>query len=287
MRKTARKCLVTGASGLIGTQVLKVLRDEWKVFAVTRRETDKQNKNIEFIKLDLSRKWNESILPRKIDTVIYLAQSEHFRDFPNHGRDIFNVNTLSVFKFLEYARKTKIKTFILASSGGVERLNLDRSRDMESGLRFYLSTKLYSEILARRYARFFNVIILRFFFVYGPGQRKDMLIPRLVSRVKKKQPIVLNGHNGIKINPAHVSDAARAVRKAIGLKGSHTIDIAGPKVYTIRKISGIIGRNLCESPVFKVKKRAMHRDITGSIKEMARLLDAPSVTFEKGVKSIL
>lgn len=287
MRKTVRKCIITGASGLIGTQVLEVLRDEWKVFSVTRRKAGKQNRNIEFIKLDLSRKWSADVLPRKVDAVIYLAQSGHFRDFPDHGINIFNVNTLSVLKFLEYARKAKVRTFILASSGGVESLNLNINRDMENGLKFYLSTKLCAEILAKQYARFFNVIILRFFFVYGPGQRKDMLIPRLVSRVKERQPIMLDGHNGIKINPTHVSDAARAVKKAIGLRGSHTIDIAGPKVYTIRKISGIIGERLSKSPVYKVRRGAVSRDIKGNIRAMARLLDAPSVTFEEGVKSIL
>ena len=62
----------------------------------------------------------------------------------------------------------------------------------------------------------FVVVILRFFFVYGPGQSNEMLIPRLVKSVREGQPIALDGLDGLRINPVYVEDAVRAVVSASG-----------------------------------------------------------------------
>jgi nucleoside-diphosphate-sugar epimerase len=58
-----------------------------------------------------------------------------------------------------------------------------------------------SEIIAENYAPYMNIVILRFFFVYGPRQNTTMLIPRLIRSIKEGNPIILQGSNGIRINP--------------------------------------------------------------------------------------
>src|SRR5690606_28137079 len=110
----------------------------------------------------------------------------------------------STLKLLDYARHQGARTFIYASSGGIynagshlcsEDANIYIGRD----LGFYINSKLCSEILIESYAEHMTVIILRFFFVYGPGQRTSMLIPRLVQSVYEGKIITLDGENGLHI----------------------------------------------------------------------------------------
>src|SRR4030042_288576 len=115
-------------------------------------------------------------LPKSIDAVIHLAQSEHFREFPMHAESIFKVNTASTLRLLEYARQAQVKIFVLASSGGIyghgdEGFREDQPIEAKDDLGFYLGTKLCAEIIAENYSSFMNIVILRFFFIYGPRQR--------------------------------------------------------------------------------------------------------------------
>ena len=195
------------------------------------------------------------LLPQRFDGVIHLAQSEYFRDFPEHSLDVFEVNTISTLRLLDYALKAGAKTFIYASSGGVYGYSDDGFTEdaeiMQRGdLGFYLGTKLCSEILSDCYTSLMNVLVLRFFFVYGPGQSKGMLIPRLVDRVKEGKLIVLQGSDGIRLNPTYVADAVSAICRSLVVEGSHKINVAGPEVLSMRAIGETIGQVLSKRPKF-------------------------------------
>ena len=47
-------------------------------------------------------------LPRSIDVVYHIAQSEFYREFPNSSEDIFNVNTLSTLKLAEWQQEKRV-----------------------------------------------------------------------------------------------------------------------------------------------------------------------------------
>ena len=169
-------------------------------------------------------------LPNEVDTIVYLAQSDHFRDFPDKSQDIFAVNAASVLQMLDYARESGVKRFIYASSGGVYGSSQDvlienTSLSINNKLGFYLSTKICAEALLENYIPYMSIIILRFFFVYGFGQRKDMLIPRLVDSVRQGEPIHLQGKEGFKLNPIYVVDAVHSIKKALLLNESYKIDL--------------------------------------------------------------
>lgn len=294
MESTAvKRCLITGASGLIGSQLITELCGDWEVHALSRhpRAMDEDGGVIGY-GIDLADAWDASVLPDRMDAVIYLAQSERFREFPEAAEEVFQVNTVSVLRLLEYARRAGARTFIFASSGGVygtgER---DFSEDLDisvSGdLGFYLSTKVCSEIVAANYTPFMSVVVLRFFFVYGPGQRRSMLIPRLIESVRQGTPIRLQGREGIRLNPTHVDDAVRATCRALELTGSHTINVGGPEVLTLRQIGDIIGRLAECEPVYEVDEEAVPRHLTGGIEKMSRLLCPPRVRFADGVSELI
>jgi len=289
-----KKYVVTGASGLIGSHLLKELNKEAKIFAVGRSDVIEHmsSSNVQYIKLDLARDARFDLLPQRVDGVIHLAQSEHFRDFPEHSVEVFEVNTVGTLRLLDYARKVGARTFIYASSGGVygysdDGFTEDTEIKQRGDLGFYLGTKLCSEILSDCYTSLMNVIVLRFFFVYGPGQRRSMLIPRLVDWVRQGKPIVLQGSDGIKLNPTYVSDAASAICRSLEVKGSHKINVAGPQVLSMREIGEIIGQVLSERPKFNLESDVEPLHLIGDITTMSRILGPPVVGFEEGIKTYL
>ena len=282
------RCLITGATGLIGRHVLALLGKRCEVHALVKDPAKVTSDEIHIIRCDLAREWNTERFPGVVDAVIHLAQSEHFREFPGFAEHIFNINTISTLKLLEYARKAKAKGFILASSGGIyghgeEGFREDQPISAKDDLGFYLGTKLCAEVLAENYTPYMNVIILRFFFVYGSGQRTTMLIPRLAKAVKEQQPIILHGKDGLRINPTYVTDAALAVCRSLELTKSHKINIGGPEVLSLREIGQQIGEVLHKDPVFEVNEHIPPHHLVGDIKKMTDFLGQPGVKFREGI----
>lgn len=283
-----KRCLITGSTGLIGRELMNLLREDWERYALVRNTSDAVSDGIHYIKCDLASDWNVKGFPESVDAVIHLAQSEHFREFPKHAESIFRVNTASTLHLLEYARQAQAKTFVLASSGGIyghgdEGFKEDQAIAAKGDLGFYLGTKLCVEVLAENYSPFMNIIILRFFFVYGPGQRSRLLIPRLVKAVKEERPIILHGKDGLKMNPTYVSDAASAVCHSLELKESQKINIGGPEILSLRQVGQEIGNILRKDPVFEVNEHIQPQHLVGDIKKMVHFLGEPLVKFKEGI----
>ncbi len=287
-----KKIIVTGASGLLGSHLIAELSEKCEVHALSRRTPGAYGSNVVWHAADLEKDFDYSILPDKADAMVYLAQSDYFRDFPQKAIDIFQVNTAQVLKALDFARESGIRTFIYASSGGVygfpeKGVAEDVTIPASGNLGFYLSSKLCAEILAENYAQFMNIVLLRFFFIYGAAQKRSMLIPRLVDNIRCGRPISLQGQDGIRINPVHVSDAARAIRSAFDLQGCHRINVAGPDILSLREICEIIGKKVGVAPIFEVNASASTGNLIGNTESMQKLLFPPTTHFSDGIDDLI
>jgi nucleoside-diphosphate-sugar epimerase len=287
-----KNILLTGASGLIGSAVLPLLLKEHAVTALVHRpeQFSFSHKQLTIIPADLGGDWDSAQLPERMDAVIHLAQSEHFREFPHKAALVFNTNTASTLRLLDYAQRAGVKHFVLASSGGIYGTGDQQFRESDEvvsrgDLGFYLGTKLCSEVLTENYASFFNVAILRFFFVYGAAQKRSMLMPRLVDAVLNGKPIILQQENGIRINPIHVSDAARAVEKALKLNESRKINVAGSEVMSLREIATAIGQQCGKTPVFEIQPNEP-KHLVADTTLMQQLLHVPEVKIATGLKEL-
>jgi nucleoside-diphosphate-sugar epimerase len=284
--------LVTGATGLVGSHLLPLFGPDQEIHILSRQAPPEAAAgNVVHHQLDLGGEFDPAVLPERVDGVVYLAQSDHFRDFPERALDIFEVNVASPLRLLDYARRAGARAFVSASSGGVygsgERgLSEDHFIPASGNLGFYLSTKLCGEILAENYAPYMNVALLRLFFAYGRGQKRSMLVPRLVDNIRAGNPINLQGRDGIRINPVHAGDAARAVRAALDLEGCARINVAGPDTVSIREIGEIIGAKVGRAPVFAVDETQVGQNLIGDIDKMSALLVAPERRFEDGVTEL-
>ncbi|MDP3699456.1 MAG: NAD(P)-dependent oxidoreductase [Hylemonella sp.] len=287
-----RKIIVTGASGLVGSHLVAALSHADEVHALSRSKIVPTNSNTTWHAVDLDSEVDYSSLPQDADALIYLAQSDHFRDFPAKALEIFQVNTVQVLRALDFARTTGIKNFVFASSGGVygfpeKGVSEDVTIPASGNLGFYLSTKLCAEILAENYAPFMDVVILRFFFVYGAGQKRSMLIPRLVDNIRDGKAITLQGEDGIRINPVHVSDAVRATQAALNLHGCHRINVAGPAVVSLREICYTIGSKVGVQPIFQINRSASPGNLIADTESMKKMLCAPDTKFADGIRDLI
>jgi nucleoside-diphosphate-sugar epimerase len=279
---------VTGATGLIGRHLASALASSGDDVVAIARRPDLTQAAVTWIVGDLTDAALPAALPQRVDAVVHLAQSAHFRDFPERADDIFAVNVASTARLLDWARRAGAQHFVHASSGGIYghggRGFAEDDAVAETGpLGYYLSSKHAAELLCEPYEECFSVGILRFFFVYGPGQRAGMLIPRLARSVAAGQAISLQGNDGLRCNPINVDDAVRAIMGALQLTRGARVNVAGPDVLTLREIGDALGRELGREPVFSIDAEAAPRDLVGRIERMTQLFGAPRVHFADGI----
>lgn len=284
-----KRVLLTGGTGLIGGKFINSLAGTAEIYAIGRRQP---MVNCHWLNQDLGREIDTTILPDQIDTIVYLAQSEHFREFPERATDVFEINVANVHRLLHWGYRAGVRRFILASSGGVYghgdvAFREDDAILSDGSLGFYLASKQCAEALAKSYSQKLIIVIVRFFFVYGPGQRSSMLIPRLVTAVKSGQSIQLHGVDGIRINPVYVDDAAAALLRCLTLEESQNINIAGHEIFTLRELVEIISAQVEVEPVFKVQHEVEPRNLVGDINKMSCLLGPPLTSFDVGVQHLI
>ncbi|KOA21035.1 dTDP-glucose 4,6-dehydratase [Clostridium homopropionicum DSM 5847] len=283
-----KRYLITGATGLIGRYILKLINIDSEIY-ILNRNSNEINQNIKTIQIDLEKDWDENLLPKNIDTVIHLAQSEHYRDFPDYSEKIFSVNTFSTLKLLEYSRRNNVKNFIYASSGSV--YNNVKS-ELESiyfnkEMSFYSATKICSEILCENYEKYMNIKTLRFFYVYGCNQKESMLIARLIYNIKNSIPIFISGDEGILINPIYAEDAAKAVLCAELLNKSEKINVGGMEILSLKYVADKIGEILNIKPKYVFNKDLLAENLTGDISKMIKILGEPQIPFNDGIRYVL
>lgn len=283
--------LVTGATGLLGFKLICLLAEKHDVTAIARkpptgtgtgtRTGTAAAANVRWLVHDLARPMLPADLPARVDVVVHLAQSRRFREFPTGAPDIFAVNVAATAALLDWAVAAGASQFILASTGGVYGPSREPHHEDEppaaSPPSFYAASKRAAEVLTTSYCSQFSVCVLRPFFIYGPGQDPGMLVPRLVERVRSGGTITLDGLDGMRFNPIHVSDAAAAVVAAIDHQSSSVVNIAGPEVISLRHAVSLIGACMGRPPHIESRTDVEPVDVVGDTSRMTALLGAPRI----------
>lgn len=283
--------LVTGANGLLGRQLCTELSEHHQVFALVHAQVENPVANVEYITKDLSLRVDVNSLPKNIDAVFHLAQSAFFRDFPGGTRDTFQVNTSSTLDLLEYCRIANGRQFFLASTGGVYGGQIGPISEAgslipPSDISFYFASKLASEMFSSTYRQVFDVTVLRFFFMYGPRQRQDMFLPRLIDRVKNGEGISISPEGGIRLNPIYVDDVAHLLKSFLGKQIPQTMNIGGPDIVSIREIAEQIGKLVSREPVWEIGIKSS--DIIADTSVMNRFLGEVKLTsINNGLEALI
>lgn len=207
------KILITGASGFIGSSLVRSLAEEHTVYGVVRKKKKfHDNPQVNFIEVDLSHKDFVKELPSGINTVIHLAQSSRYREFPDGVEDMIAINVNSTGLLLDWARRSGVKHFVFSSTANVYAQTGEKFTEQSKTApnSFYGASKLAAEQLVVQYAQCFSIDILRLFTVYGPGQ-KGMLIPQIIQKIRLGEEIYLASKIGIYLTPIYIDDLVNII----------------------------------------------------------------------------
>jgi UDP-glucuronate 4-epimerase len=216
--------LVTGAAGFVGSHLAESLaaagHDVAGVDAFNDyydpAEKERNAAGIDVRRLDLAR---EPLDLDGLDGVFHLAGQPGARSFGGVFPVYLERNVLASQRVFEAAAAAGVRVVFSSSSsiyGDAARYPtpeetppLPRSP--------YAITKLSCEHLARAYARDFglDVVVLRYFTVYGPRQRPDMFMRRVCERLADGGRFELYGSGGQSRSFTYVGDAVAATALAM------------------------------------------------------------------------
>ena len=227
--------LVTGGAGFIGSNLCKALLKEHSKIIVIDNFSDfyspqikeeniiklekiaKQcaiKNNFIFKKIDIRDKdaVGKVFSENKIDIVVHLAACAGVRPSIENPELYYDVNVMGTINILECMRNSNVKKLVFASSSSVYGNNKKVPFSEEDIVDFpispYASTKKSGELLCHVYYSLYsiNVACLRFFTVYGPGQRPDLAIYKFTDMIIHDKPIPFFGDGESKRDYTFIDD---------------------------------------------------------------------------------
>ena len=286
------RILLTGATGFIGRYMLPalmILDPKNTVSAVARKLPPDSLPSINWIVTDLGvGGWTSELPDQDFDVVVHLAQSIHYREFPDRALDIFQINVGATIELAEWASKHKVKHFLFASTGNVygsaEQTHIED--DVCAPESMYGASKYSAEILLKSFSGLMNIVILRFFCVYGPGQVNAML-PSVIRQFMVEKEITLAGGFGVRFNPIYVEDCVSRICSLIALStlsNYEVINIGGSEITDLKQIALLMERFGKKRAVIRVTDE-YPRQLVGSIEKIMRLTGKKEETsFQEGLQ---
>ncbi|MEU6885801.1 NAD-dependent epimerase/dehydratase family protein [Streptomyces viridosporus] len=244
--------LVTGAAGFIGSHLVTELRNSGRnVVAVDRRPLpdDLESTSPPFtgslreIRGDLN-SLNLVDCLKNISTVFHLAALPGVRPSWTQFPEYLRCNVLATQRLMEACVQAGVERVVVASSssvyGGAD--GVMSEDDLPRPLSPYGVTKLAAERLALAFAARgdaeLSVGALRFFTVYGPGQRPDMFISRLIRATLRGEPVEIYGDGTQLRDFTHVSDVVRALMLTASVRdrGSAVLNIGTGSAVSVNEV---------------------------------------------------
>lgn len=232
----AKKILVTGAAGFIGSHLVEKLLNEGylvtgidnfdpfysKEIKLENLKQAKQHPNFRFVELDIrDNNKIKSGLNEDFDAIAHLAAKAGVRPSIIDPIGYQETNVYGTQNLLEFAKEKNIKQFVYASSSSVYGINPNvpwKETDyVLNPISPYASSKISGELLGHVYSHIHKIrfIGLRLFTVYGPRQRPDLAIHKFVKNGIEGKPIPFYGDGTTKRDYTFVDDIVNGLMAAI------------------------------------------------------------------------
>ena len=228
-----KKCLVTGGTGLIGRKVCALLVEEGAhVFSVSL-DNLKPNKNVAYLKWDLTSLALAQDVTKGMDYVFHLAGVKGSITATAYRPASMFVKPLMMnLNVLEACRVNKVEHVVFVSTVGAydKNLPLEESQALQGvPMDFYPGwAKRMGELQLQSYSTeygFKNYTIIRPTSCYGEGDnfniKTGMFIPALMARVMSgEHPLYIEGDGSAVRDFAYSGDIAKGILQMASVEGN-------------------------------------------------------------------
>ena len=231
-----KRILVTGGAGFIATNTIRrLLNKGHQVVAIDNFDDfylpALKRQNVREFKSHPAYTFHElnvmdsaqlsSTLSGSFDAIIHFAARPGVRNSIKFPEITWKNNLDGTDSMLRLAVKLKIPHFIFASSSSVYGSNLNMPWK-ESDLKLqpispYAESKIAAEALCKKFSveQALKVTVLRFFSVYGPHQRPDLVLTKFTKKILAGESIPVFGDGSTRRDYTHVEDIVSGIEGAL------------------------------------------------------------------------
>lgn len=266
--------LVTGAAGFIGQALtLRLLKDDADVRVVgldnmndyydvrlkqwRLAQIDKAaGGRFTFVKGDIAdRALIDGLFERHgFAVVVNLAGQAGVRHSIDHPDAYIQSNLVGFYHLLEACRHHPVEHLVYASSssvyGGNRKVPFSTEDKVDTPVSLYAATKKANELMAHAYAKLYGIPAtgLRFFTVYGPAGRPDMLYFSATQRLLRGEAIQLFNYGDCRRDFTYIDDIVEGVVRVMRGAPEKKIGADGLPIppYAIYNIGGGAPENLLD-----------------------------------------
>ena len=184
-----KKVLIVGSDSAIGTEIVNHFKDKYNLIGLSRKKINNSITNHVF---DLDKTDISGLPDISADIGIVFSSITDIDVCEKFPKKAFKTNVEGTKKILDVLKINKIKRLIYFSTGTVvSGYDTPMNEDMTpSPPNVYSVTKHLAEKEIKNYSEFFDSIVIRPFFVYGPNTRHNRLVYNLITNISKKTPYI-------------------------------------------------------------------------------------------------
>lgn len=301
------RALVTGAAGFVGSTLsARLLADGHEVVGIDSLtdyyDVSLKRKNLEKLSHSkfklLEKDINLVNLPAEVGEVDWVfhqaGQPGVRRSWGNEFQVYTHANVQATQKLLEWAKENpRLEKFVYASSSSVygnAEAYPTHEDDRPQPLSPYGVTKLAAEHLCSLYSANFGVptVSLRYFTVYGPGQRPDMAFTRFIKAAITGGKVEIYGDGKQVRDFTYVEDVVEANMRAASLPTpvGAIFNVAGGSNVTVNEVLDLISQ-ISGSPLDVRYIEAVAGDVRKTSGGTDRIFQSlgwrPLVSLEEGL----
>lgn len=305
--------IVTGTAGFIGSRVSARLLDEghvvWgvdnlnHVYDVRIKEHRLARllgrEGFHFLQEDISQRAFIDTLAKhapQADAVINLAAIAGVRASTTDPWSYLEANTLGALNTLEYARHQKVPKYILASTsslyGDDNKPPHSETASTDHPLAPYAASKKGAEAFAYSYHHLYglDVTVLRYFTVYGPAGRPDMVMFRFCQWIAEGKKVTITGNGEQSRGFTYVDDIVSGTLLALKPLGFDVFNLGGHEVVTINELLAMFEERLGKKAV--VEYIPSHRaDVFENLADVSKARKdlgwEPKVSLSEGIDAMV